>query len=330
MNYLEEHLFREHMNNVDTKYEDFAREIMNEQNPDTFSLLFATDIHYIRKYAPYIPSYYKVKEMVEFSERVGIDLMAFGGDSVDGNTTLKRQYRDLYDFISLVKKSKTTSVLVTKGNHDDCSWYAYKNELPVKEGAISPEQWYNHVINPIRTQYPIVLDEENRCGGYYYIDYPYHKIRVINLNTSDCPEITDEEGRFKDEKYCPQWCVSLQQAQLKWLVKALTFEEAGWSVMFVSHNTLIKFKDEHDEGTINGDIAWEIIKAYKNNGKGMAESETEYFEAQVEYDFTNNKSNDVLVYLFGHYHEDAEYNKDGITAISVRNLMGNGLLWYNS
>lgn len=59
---------------------------MDIQNSDTFSILYATDIHYIRKYALYVPAYYKVKEMVEFSKYAGFDLMALTGDIVDGNT----------------------------------------------------------------------------------------------------------------------------------------------------------------------------------------------------------------------------------------------------
>ena len=35
----------------------------------------------------------------------------------------------------------------------------------------------------------------------------------------------------------------------------------------------------------------------------------------IEYDFTNNKSNDVLTYIFGHKHKDLCIVQDNITAI---------------
>ena len=68
-------------------------------------------------------------------------------------------------------------IAISKGNHDDCSWYAYKNKLGL-DSVISPEMWYSYVVNPIRVRYPISIDENNKAGGYYYIDYPLHKIRV--------------------------------------------------------------------------------------------------------------------------------------------------------
>ena len=222
MNTTENYIFNQHLKNINTKWEDFSREVKEIQTPETFSILYATDIHYIRKYAMYIPAYYKIGEMVEFSKYAGFDLLALTGDIVDGNTTLKRQKRDLYDIVSLVREAKTTSVLISKGNHDDCSWYAYKNELG-KDAIITQDLWYSFVVNPIRVQYPIVLDKENVAGGYYYIDYPLHKIRVININTNDT-EIIEEDGKFKKEN-CGQWNLGIRQKQLNWLIKALEFHD---------------------------------------------------------------------------------------------------------
>lgn len=313
MNPLEQYAFDMHMKNINTKYEEFAKEITALQSPETFSMLYATDVHYIRKYAYYVPSYYKVKEMTEFSEYAGIDLLALTGDLVDGNTTLERQYRDMYDLISLVRKSKTTSVALSKGNHDDCSWYAIKNGLGT-DRCVSAVQWYNHVVNPIRVQYPITLDSENPAGGYYYIDYPQQKIRVINLNTNDIENITDENGKIIRE-YCGHWCMGLREKQLKWLANALKFDEEGWSVMLMSHALPINDGVNSDD-VKNGELAWKILLAYKNGEKGRVSGTEKYYEADVEYDFTQNKSNDVLPYLYGHVHRDMVITRDGITAIA--------------
>ena len=95
MNTTEEYIFHEHLKNLNTKWEDFSREIKDMQTPNTFSILYATDIHYIRKYAKYVPVYYKLKQMVEFSKYAGFDLLALTGDIIDGNASIKRQKRGL-------------------------------------------------------------------------------------------------------------------------------------------------------------------------------------------------------------------------------------------
>lgn len=82
MNLLEQCIFEQHKENIDTKWEDFSKEIMSIQTPGCFSILYATDVHYIRKYAMYLPAYYKVKEMVDFSGYAGFDLFALTGERV--------------------------------------------------------------------------------------------------------------------------------------------------------------------------------------------------------------------------------------------------------
>lgn len=319
MNTTEEYIFQQHLRNLNTKWEDFSNEIKSLQTPETFSIIYATDIHYIRKYAKYVPAYYKVKEMVEFSQYAGFDLMALTGDIVDGNTTINRQKRDLYDLISLVREAKTTSVLISKGNHDDNSWYAYKNNLGL-DSVISPEEWYSYVVNPLRVQYPMVLDENNIAGGYYYIDYPLHKIRVINLNTNDVTCMLDEDGKII-KKYCGHWNLGIREKQLKWMTDVLKFNEPGWAVMFMSHDFLLK-KDDSEEQLRNGCLAWEIIMAYKDGKNGIVKSDERYFEAEVSYDFTQNKSNEVLPYLYGHIHKDIEDVVNGIVTIGTKNALG--------
>ena len=180
MNSVEQYIFQQNMAQLDTHWEPFAKEIMALQTPDTFTCLYATDIHYIRKYAYYAVVYSRLQEMVAFSGHIGADLLAVTGDLADGNTTLTRQYRDLYDVVSLLRQSKTTFLALSKGNHDNCGWYSYQHELGV-DNLITPEQWYTHVVNPVRVQFAIRCDAANPGGGYYAMDDPFHKIRILNL-----------------------------------------------------------------------------------------------------------------------------------------------------
>lgn len=317
MNSVEQFIFEENSKRLDLKWEPFAKEIMALQNPDTFTMLYATDVHYIRKYALYAVVYSKLLEMVQFSGHIGADLLALSGDIVDGNTTLQRQYRDLYDVISLVRQAKTASAVICKGNHDDNAWYTYTHQLPI-ENMIDKKQWFNHVTNPLRVSFPIVLDSENPDGGYYYVDDSFHKIRIINLNTNDLPVIPDEKGQIS-RKICGQWVMGLQQRQLQWLAESLQFSEPGWSVMLMSH--MCPFLPT-DEPIHNGDLVRQLLLAYRNGQKGTLTGYSELLPAKVSFDFSANRSHDLLPYFYGHIHEDTVTVCDGITAIATRNLLG--------
>ena len=56
MNTIEQCIFENHMKSLNTKWEEFSKEIKDMQSLETFSILWATDVHYIRKYAQYIPA----------------------------------------------------------------------------------------------------------------------------------------------------------------------------------------------------------------------------------------------------------------------------------
>ncbi len=313
-----------HEEEIRNVYEGFIRTIEKELSPQAFTFLWATDIHYIRTYPPYIPVYRKLKSMVEFTKYCHTDMLAVGGDIVDGNTTLENQYRDLFDVMSLLRGANADAFLISKGNHDDCSWYAYKNALPKTE-VISNRQWYNHTHGLLGKR-KLRFNPEEPDGGYYYIDYPDQKIRVINVNTSDFPydepSVYDGEGKFAHKGYCALWVFGIREKQMKWLIDALSFVEEGWAVMLTAHNFLLPYEGLQESDVVkNGDLVWELIQAFKEGKKGRLCSKIENFETEADYDFTNNKSNEVLPMIFGHCHKDIVLKRDGITAISSMNLL---------
>lgn len=305
----------EFLNTLDTRFEEFANEVVREQSASTLTVLFGTDVHYIRGYDNYAPVYEKVREMVDFSRRVGVDLLALTGDLIDGNAPLDVQFRDLFDLVSLVKQADTTSVILSQGNHDDCSWFAYKQALGA-EGVISKREWYNAVVNRIRTSFPITVNPAEPDGGYYYVDYPVQKIRAINLNTSDNPLVLEEDGKHLVQQYCSQWAFGFQQAQLQWLANALQLP-AGWSVIFFSHTSPLIEEDMH-----NRDLFAALLRAFRNGECGTLVSEDAMYPATVSYDYTQNRGCDVLAHLYGHYHCDTVKVVDGITCVCTKSLLG--------
>lgn len=319
MNAIEQQLFEHLTEHLNPKWEPLAKQTMALQNPDTMTLLFAADPHYIRHYSYYAPVYFELERMVEFSGYVGADVLAIAGDLADGNTPLENEYRDLYDVVSLVRKAKVGSVVLSKGNHDDCAWYSFQHDIPVSESVIDAEQWFNHVINPLRAQYPILLDDENPAGGYYAVDDAFHKIRLLNLNTNDYPLLTKEDGTFVEQRFVGQWNFGMQEPQLRWMAKMLQVPE-GWSVLTVSHTC--PFHAEGGEGFYNAELVLQLLKAFKNGEKGTLVSQTPHFEAQVPYDFTGAQSHDFLCCLCGHSHKDEVEVAEGFTTVHRMNLLG--------
>ena len=55
MNVVEEYMFNQHMKNIDDRFKDFSIECMSMQTSESLSIILCADIHYIRKYALYIP-----------------------------------------------------------------------------------------------------------------------------------------------------------------------------------------------------------------------------------------------------------------------------------
>ena len=317
MNSVEQYIFQQNMAQLDTHWEPFAKEIMALQTPDTFTCLYATDIHYIRKYAYYAVVYSRLQEMVAFSGHIGADLLAVTGDLADGNTTLTRQYRDLYDVVSLLRQSKTTFLALSKGNHDNCGWYSYQHELGV-DNLITPEQWYTHVVNPVRVQFAIRCDAANPGGGYYAMDDPFHKIRILNLDSSDLPVVTDENGLLP-KQWCGHWTFGFRQAQLRWLAEMLRLPEPGWGVMLLSHCCPLT---ENEEPVLNGDLVKQLLRAFQNGEKGTLTGDLPHMEAEAPYDFTQNQSRELLPWFYGHVHRDDVQVRDGVTLVSTRNLLG--------
>lgn len=309
--------------NTENKYKTFIESIEKEKKDDDFTFLYVADVHY-RRVEPPFPAYYKLQSMVDFTNYFNADLIALGGDIVNGYNTLDKHCQDVLDVANLLKKSKVDKYLINKGNHDECSWYAYNNALP-KTQIMSNEEWFYHT-HGILGKKDIIVNPKEPYGGYYYIDYPIKKIRVINVNTSDFPYdekgVFDTDGKYPKNRYCPLWVFGIRQKQIEWLVNALTIKERGWSVMIMTHNFFLPYEGEIESDFVkNGDCVWQILKDFRDGKKGYFKGGEKYHQIDISYDFTQNKSFDLLPIMFGHCHKDLVLKVDGITAISVKDLL---------
>ena len=314
---IEEYLTEKTDNNIITNLNDFKKMNLEDVERITFTILYATDLHYDSERELCVGSLKKLREMIEYSRMANnIDLIIIGGDITDGHSQIQSTLHNISNIINILVDA-AAPVLVCKGNHDSNSWYAYQNKLG--EGNwISDERWYRLVTENFNRGF--CFDDENKNSNYCYKDFPAKKIRVIALNTSDIPEVTDEDGKLIRES-CEIWNLGISEKQLKWLAGALEFKEEGWSVIFTSHNLPFCDKKTNKSVVHNGNIAWEIIKAFKCKKKVEIHSDDDYFKVNIECDFTKNKSSDVLVYIYGHMHADMCNVYDGITCICSKDMM---------
>lgn len=301
--------------NTKSEIEKFREVNCGFDNADDFTILYATDLHYHHENELQTGALKKLREMVEYSKIHKVDLFLLTGDITNGHSPLDEILYQLSEVTKTLQNAEAP-IMICKGNHDANTWYAFENDLD-ESGWLSKEQWYKNVIE--KNVAEVQGDSADEYGGYFYMDFPAKKIRVVVLNTSDIPKILTEDGKITPPSFA-QHCLGIGEKQLRWLTKSLEFDEEGWSVLFASHN--IVCPEANPKRTVhNGQIAWDIIKAFKNKTAVTFKSDEEFFEAEVECDFTKNKSNEVLLYMYGHNHMDIKGVFDGITTVCTKDMM---------
>ena len=298
---------------------DFIVENRDLQNDSTLMFLWASDTHHqmLANESKYGVTLEKLSEMAQVAQALKADFLLITGDIVNGYNPVTEQKKNLINFVNTLRDNCKSPVLLAEGNHDDNSWYASGNasssEKTGLEQILNTEQFTNYAMN--NSIESLSFDENNPLGGYYYIDFKKSKIRVIVLNCEDIPYIENED---KSMKYYGQWTMAYSEKQLKWLAeKALMFDEDGWGIVFFQHND--KQMSSNTQNVNNLSCLTQIVNAYRNKTNGTAVSTQTDFEANVSYDFRNNKSNEVCAWFAGHTHKDESEVIDGVPHITITN-----------
>lgn len=126
----------------------------------------------------------------------------------------------------------------------------------------------------------------NRERGYFYIDLPERKVRVIGLNTSD--------AFGTDITYTTDTAL-MSTAQLQWLCESLDLSEKSdaekWGIVLLGHHPLDMLNKYP--------IALRILEAYTG---GTSISVMDQFGESVIYDFADKNKAKILAQLHGHLH----------------------------
>ena len=229
-----------------------------------------------------------------------VSFIANTGDFINGSQPKTQTIKALRNYIKLVTESTPVPYFITKGNHDDNSYYAMGNGNKYDE-LITDEEWYKYVIKHFEKYTQFNFDNNNRKGGYCYFDDESSKIRYIFLNSYETKYIKNEDGTYKyDAMHTP----AFSNEQLNWLAhKALNFEEKSnkneWAVVGFCHYL--------HGATKNYNMLLDIILAYK---KGIAYSYTstiEDYNATVNVDFTNQGKGEFITFICGDSHRDWDF-----------------------
>lgn len=288
--------------------------IINAQNK--CNLAFITDIHAYTLLMAKMDVEKAIKNSVYVLNEINRDYKIHSyinnGDMITSGgkkETVLNKFKDICSYY----KNAEMQVLMIKGNHDD---NGYGNEERPTHVLYDTERHQNSV--GVFYNQNTIYDINNAEKSYYYYDIAAYKIRVICINTCD----------FNLDYVNNAWVASfgtsgISNSQLNFVANALTFSEAEWSVIVVGHHCL---RRTINMGTTNsgintennGDVLWNILKAYKNKTAYSSKaSDKGFYNHNVSVNYSNNMSNDLICCLSGHTHSDNIDMVDNIRLISV-------------
>ena len=156
---------------------------------------------------------------LDFILLTGDILAGAGGDAQAQQATLL-EIRDIFSDCGV-------PVIVCRGNHDDNSVLDSTTGKPVPENIITND-WWNWYMGDIFCLTSNQQVAPAGANGYYYVDIPAKKVRVVNINCSDLTEAERLETGGQN------W-LKVSAEQLAWLSNTAFAVEDGWKIVCTSH-----------------------------------------------------------------------------------------------
>lgn len=292
--------------------------LANIQNSESVSIAFITDIHVNGStLSDTTQNAMNISKNVIniINESSPINLCVLNGDYIyNGLDQTKATTLAEYKELNKVFANMKTVQWRNKGNHDN-------NDIAsTTTNALTDEEFYKAFekcadIDAFITEYGYIQKD------YGYFDIPSKKIRCICLNTVDVPYVTSGSTIV----YPQQHTIGLSNTQLNFLADALKFDEAGWGVIFFSHHALqdnavinptsstdVAVPDDHGGTPLMG-----IINAFINKTSYSYTDSTANWEYDIDVDYSDNASDEVIAMCCGHTHQDAITTVDGYVMIAT-------------
>lgn len=299
-----------------TEVEEIKDKLLNLNADENFNLMFSTDMHAYTLLMSNMDVEQAIKNSMFVAKEINRDfpISAYvnNGDFITSGgkkSNVLEKLTNICDFYA----DSDLQILITKGNHDD---NGYGNEERPDEIIYDVERHANTVGRFYNSK--IVYDINNSEKSCYYYDDTTHKIRVLCINTCDF------DLNYVDNAWVMSFGTSgISNAQLNFIGSALQFAEPDWSVFIIGHHCLRRTSTMGTTNsginlTNNGNVLWEILKAFKNKTSYASSDYTKgFYSYSVNFNYTNNASNDIIACISGHTHSDKTDTVDGIRLISV-------------
>ncbi len=276
--------------------------IMSDIDRDTFSFMFATDIH-----ADTATKLENVIALGAYIKSLPLDCVILGGDYFEGNlikSSSMKKHREVFQIIR--KEVSDIPLVIVKGNHDTNTVYATAQGVPAE--MISNKEWYAHAVKYTEQYSNVFRDISNPYGGYYYLEFESKKIRVVVLN--NCEAKQDANGIPNDLA-----SLYVSSAQYKWFAEvALNLSgkavPTDWHVMVVSHSQPVLSALYHDyamdDAVIEAiEIAFKTGVSYTNVTHG------------ISINYTTQGTGNFIAHVAGHCHIDSWHAVNNINYVTV-------------
>jgi hypothetical protein len=239
-------------------------------------------------------------------------LSVLNGDYIyNGVSQTKEASVAWYEGLSVLPIELDTDKFIGKGNHD-------VNDIAGTTGQeLTDEELYQVFI---KYQKGCVTDYGYAEKAYGYYDIPNRKIRCIFVNTTDVPYILNGSTI----KYNQQHKTGVSNEQVNFIANALKFTESGWGVVLISHhalqNSLILNPNNSTDDYLNpahgGTQLLGVLTAFRNKSSYSSVVSEGDFQYNIDVDFSENASDEIIINLCGHVHADKSDTIDGILTIS--------------
>ena len=317
-----------YIENVQTALPEYLSNIEGASNLLTFTMM--SDAH-LRQNAPHIVD--NVVASSAWANLVGNDFIMMSGDFIIGDLSKAESLALIDTAIEAAGSYGSVPVYAVKGNHDTNEDYKIGTDSETGKAVystadrITDEEFYTHAI--AQSEATIVVDAANPYGGYYYVDFPKQKIRMICLNTTEDRDGVDILDSAKSDF---RWSGVKSVAQLSWLANTALHVADGWAVMMVSHIPPITGADVgvgdetsadapfHTRG-IKAAALTELCEAFVSGGKGTVTAKAMVNgvvkNVTVSYDFSVQGEREFIGHFCGHVHEDSLSEYNGINYVVV-------------
>lgn len=290
-----------------------------KQDANTLTFAMMADMHLLANNKTILPN---VEASSAWAKLVNHDFVMMGGDFIIGDESKAASLGYIDTLMEMAEKHANCPVYAVKGNHDSC------DGTDNKADRITAKEFYLHA-NARGEKHGMVIDPAHPYAGYYYVDFPRQKIRMVCLNTTEIKEgvdiLTCDTSQLT-------WAGVKSTYQVEWVRDVALRVPDGWAVMMVSHIPPITGADLgvddssstaaadtgapfHKRGIKSPGIV-ALCKAFAEGTSGTA-NVTESGSVKIDYDFTEQGAREFIGHFCGHVHEDSLSVYNGLNYVVV-------------